>query len=203
MNICSVKNKIEELEHVLGNKYDIACIVEHFLNHEEAKLYCLQNYYIASCYSRIQNKHGGAMILCKNKLLSKTVENIDTLSNEMNCEVAAVELDFLNCIIVTIYRPPSGDLYIFLDIIEQILIVTLNLNRYVIINGDFNFNFINPDYRCKLFLDLISSFGFSQEIFEKNGRKIAWTIFLSILETTYPSKQVYMTLYYRITVLLS
>lgn len=93
--------------------------------------------------------------------------DIADLSIENCCEISAIETKVLNCIIVTIYRPPSGDFKIFLEIIEQLLIKIAKTKSVSIINGDFNVHFNLNDSRKKDLLNIMNSFGFYHQIFEK------------------------------------
>ncbi|KAK9729453.1 hypothetical protein QE152_g15938 [Popillia japonica] len=64
------------------------------------------------------------------------LNNIQILSIESHCEVAALRDSSTRVNIITLYRSPRCDFLIFLDVLEQILKV-LNNSR-AIVCGDFN-----------------------------------------------------------------
>lgn len=146
------------------------CFTEHFLRPEEEPALSIPGFTISSCYSRTKHRCGGAMILTRADL--DCTERIDLVEKtiEMDCEIAAVEIKKLNMVIVTVYRPPNGNYCTFLDQITQILEILMYHSRLVIITGDFNIVFNINDNRKKSFIDLFSSYNFTQQIHANTRR---------------------------------
>lgn len=149
-----------------NHKYDVLCLSEHFLCEAEIEVFHVQNYAVASFFARKQHIHGGSIILCKNDIKYVPKHDLVMLSNEMHCEIAAVEIIQLDFIIITVYRPPNGDYNIFLDTMTLLLENIFNSGKYIIINGDFNIHFnCNNAYKHN-FLDTMNSYGFVHRVFE-------------------------------------
>lgn len=55
------------------------------------------------------------MILCKSGMRFKEMKNFQKESQELDCEVVAIELNDFKVTIVTSYRSPNGDFSIFCD----------------------------------------------------------------------------------------
>lgn len=146
--------------------YNVLCFTEHFLCEDEAESVKLNGYTVASYFVRKQHIHGGAIIFCKDDMSCKQRCDLVSLSSEMNGEIAAIEIISLNLIVLTLYRPPGGDFNIFLDIIVLLLDRIAMLNKYIILNGDFNIQFNQNNTKKHTFLDAVHSFGLIEQIFE-------------------------------------
>ncbi|KAK9685165.1 hypothetical protein QE152_g38263 [Popillia japonica] len=90
------------------------------------------------------------------------LNNIQILSIESHCEVAALRDSSTRVNIITLYRSPRGDFLIFLDVLEQILKV-LNNSR-AIVCGDFNVRFGTDDVNSLKLCNLFGSFGYSRAV---------------------------------------
>ena len=174
-NVCSLRNKTNELEALLvqnKNEYDLICISEHFLHQDEIECLSIKDYTVASSFCRKSRSHGGTLILSKKEIKSVERTDITNLSMEMTCEISAIEIKKLNLIIVTIYRPPESNMQVFVNILENILKILSKKTCSVILNGDFNVNFNKFTNNKNIFLDVLESYDFSQQIFG-NTRKTA------------------------------
>ena len=83
----------------------------------------------------------------------------------MQCEICAVELVRYNLVLITIYRQPTGDIDIFLNILYQ----TFNLispKKDIILCGDFNVQFGSNQRDCITICDFLESYGFKRMIHE-------------------------------------
>ena len=141
-------------------------LLQFFLCEAEIEILHVQNYTVASFFARKQHIHGGSLILCKNYIKYVPKHDLVMLSNEMHCEIAAVEIIQLDFIIITVYRPPNGDYNIFLDTMTLLLENIFNSGKYIILNGDFNINFNCNNAKKHNFLDTINSYGFVHTVFE-------------------------------------
>jgi hypothetical protein len=68
----------------------------------------------------------------------ETLLELERMSVENHCEVAAIKIIHLDTFFVNIYRPPPGDFTIFLDCLSDLLAYIDTLQNYVLIAGDFN-----------------------------------------------------------------
>uniref|UniRef100_A0A1B6G4Q7 Endonuclease/exonuclease/phosphatase domain-containing protein n=1 Tax=Cuerna arida TaxID=1464854 RepID=A0A1B6G4Q7_9HEMI len=104
-----------------------------------------------------------------------------SLSIDMDCEVAGVELIHHNLILVTIYRSPKGDMKAFFEILEKLLSYIYRLNKQSIICGDFNVNFLSCDKNQEYLINLICPFGMKKTILEPTrGSKCLDNVFTSL-----------------------
>lgn len=55
--------------------------------------------------------------------------------------MCALEILKLKISVITLYCPPRGDFVKFLEVIEQLLSIISKINKYCILNGDFNVHF--------------------------------------------------------------
>ena len=60
--------------------------------------------------------------------------------------------------IVVMYRPPSGDFDLFLNLCNGLLNKLYSTDKSIIIGGDFNINFLNHSTNLSLFKDLLLCF---------------------------------------------
>lgn len=144
MNVQCIKNKINIIEGILENrKPDYLCITEHWLKQQETDFCCIKGYSIASAFCRQTYKNGGAMILCKETIKYKELQNINKLSQEKHCELAALEGNEPNGkhFVMCIYRSPTGDIKTFIDILSTVLDLITNRIGTITVCGDFNIDF--------------------------------------------------------------
>lgn len=165
-NICSVRNKTGEIESFLaeGCDFDLLCFSEHCLLKQEVDLLKISNYQVVSYFCRESSAHGGSIILSKPHLTCLERRDLVDCSLENHCEIAAVEIKSLNFLILTIYRPPSGNVGMFLEVLSNV-ISKLKTKYFIVINGDFNVHFNRQDNRASDLLDLMRSFGFREQVF--------------------------------------
>lgn len=133
------------MDHFLNNggDYDVACITEHWLTDKTQHKIVIPNYDVASCICRASSIHGGSLILLRSHTKSKPIDYINQLSIERQVEMAAVKLYESDLAIISLYRPPLGDVNIFLEQIDLALnfLIGLSIN-YIIVAGDYNINFL-------------------------------------------------------------
>ncbi|KAG5866924.1 hypothetical protein JTB14_022485 [Gonioctena quinquepunctata] len=166
INIRSLRNELEELELFIDNeKLDIICLCEHWLHQDIIKYYGIEHFSLVNNYCRTQSNHGGVMIYVNSKFKTKKLPIIDFLSVDIHCEVIAIEVKTINIRVLCMYRSPSGDPGIFLQILNHILNL-LKTHKPIFIYGDFN---INIKGNCNLtneFCDTVSSFGCELLVYE-------------------------------------
>lgn len=143
-NIQGVLGKDLELELFMNcNGIDILCITEHWLRPYQF-MFNFDNHVIGSSFSRKLAIHGGSLILINKKLKYKERLDIVSLSVERTIEMACVELE--QCIVVSVYKPPSADYVCFENKMEEALLKISNKNKKIFICGDFNIDLLLKNY---------------------------------------------------------
>lgn len=171
-NIQSLGNKIPLLESYLSSlrkNPEFLILTEHWMTDGEIEMCCIENYSISSSLCRKSTKHGGVAIYKENNspYMTTPMSKINELSIEGACEVAAISIDSTKMVIVGVYRPPSGDLFLFCDTLEAILTYLSKMNSRVVIMGDFNINFLHKDTKAFRCLNtVLSSYGYEYLINE-------------------------------------
>lgn len=109
------------------NNCKIACITEHFLRKDECEQLRISSYNVSSCYCRTQTKGGGSLILTHQSLECTSVERVNHLSVESQCEICCIFVPKQNFFVISVYRSPTvittqaNDYEVFLVILEQAL----------------------------------------------------------------------------------
>lgn len=104
----------------------------------------IENYTLATCFNRVFFEHGGTAIYVKQGLEYKVRHDLNKLSFETNCELAAIELKSSKTVIVALYRP-NYDMSLFFDILTKLLNRICHENKQVVIAGDLNLNVLKLD----------------------------------------------------------
>lgn len=168
MNIQGIGEKYNILEAFVSDirEPDVICITEHFVTEEFCQDISIDGWHTAATYGRKNTIHGGVAVLSKDQNFT-VLENINSLSIEIHCEVAAVYLDKWDINVITIYRSSSnGDFNCFLERIDLIL-SNFDLSKKLILCGDFNVHFNNVfDRSAGALCDLLATYGFQQRIHE-------------------------------------
>lgn len=170
---------MNDLECMIYSQYntpDVLCLTEHWLTKSEAEGMCLDGWYMGHAYTRTNLSNGGSMILVNQSgtiIDSPTIMKIRDLSLEIHCEISAIKLKLnkINFVVVCIYSAPSRNFRIFIDNLETLLDIISVYNENVFLCGDLNIRFDTgtsfvPDREAKTFLNLLTSFGFKQKIFQ-------------------------------------
>lgn len=162
MNIQSIRNKTNELEIFLNeHNYDFLLINEHWCTNDELNYVSITNYKVISKFCRTNSAHGGvAVYALEYHTNCINLEQINKLSVELHCEIAATE--FGNSRLMTIYRPPSGDFDVFLETLTLALTIFSRGDKIMFVSGDFNvyLHKVNEQRTVSL-INTFKSFGFS------------------------------------------
>lgn len=168
INIQSLRNKTQDLEVELSleRKADVLAITEHHLNPNEESSIHLEDYQLASCFTRTNKKKGGSCIFIKEGIESEEIQHIKNESVETVIECSAIKLKNLNTIILCIYRPPNGDLQIFFQKLSAILDLLKHKDKKnkLCICGDFNIDLNNKNKKSKEFKDILTSYNLKPTI---------------------------------------
>jgi hypothetical protein len=156
-----MRAKLSELELILSNNnyYSLVAISEHWLSSYEASDLRIGNFCTKSFFSRKTSKHGGSIIMSKTDVNCETLLQLEQMSVENHCEIAAIKITHLDTFFINIYRPPSGDFSIFLDCLSNLLAYIDTLQNYVLISGDFNVKFNQEDPYKNLLCDFMYTHG--------------------------------------------
>ena len=126
----------------------IVALSEHWQNQISMHAYQIKGYNLVTCYCRKNSlAHGGVALYGLSNLKAMVRSDITNLSLEYVFECCAAEFVIENniYIIVVIYSPPPTNLEIFLEKLEELLLLALaDSNKIVTIVGDFNIDMLIP-----------------------------------------------------------
>lgn len=167
----SIGNSINELQALLENHEECACvcITEHWKTNEQLNKYGFENFCLATSYCRQEtNRHGGCAIYVKHGYRFSEKKEISKMSieGEFECCACEVEMGVRKLVVLSIYRPPTGNFHIFLEKLEQCLTKYVNENSEVVIAGDFNVDFLKNTQEMLELVSLINSFNIQHTISE-------------------------------------
>nr|CAI5862359.1 unnamed protein product [Callosobruchus analis] len=144
-------------------KFDILCFNEHWCDEEKIKFCAIEGYNLVTYYCRLGVGHGGTAIYSRKELHCIPLPNINNCSKQQQCEIAATKVTEIGLVIISVYRPPSGNLEVFLEIIENILTL-VSKHSNVVVAGDFNIHFNYANSQRDRLIDLFDSFNFLKTI---------------------------------------
>lgn len=158
INSQCIRNKLLELDHLTHiHDIDVICIAEHWLTIDQADVFVPSSYVVADIMCRSVFKNGGVAIYLKRSINYIKI-NLDKFVSEINCELCCVKLLNENIIIVSVYRSPSGDLNVFLNLFENALRYLMKGSGKIIVCGDFNIDIKKErDKSSILFMNLLRS----------------------------------------------
>lgn len=154
INSQCVRNKVSELEHLASlEKIDIICISEHWLRESQIPLFTPSGYTAVGFVCRKTSKNGGAGIFVS-PALKYTEIDLSMCNAEHEIEISGIKLNGLS--ILSLYRPPSGDIQVFFDNFEKAVKKVLKLTTKIIICGDYNIQFLKTtDPTTVSFLNIV------------------------------------------------
>lgn len=159
-NIQCIKNKIDVLDaFLIDSKYNFLCFTETWLTVAEASNLKILNYVPSSFFCRNNHIHGGVLIMSLDNIRTKCIESVNRLSIEFHFEIAASKIEYLDLVLITIYRSPDGDIDLFIKLLDETLAM-FKVSNKIVITGDFNVRFGTGDRRSLLLLDCLRSHGF-------------------------------------------
>jgi len=145
-NVQSIGNSVNRLEVLLDSigECNVLCLCEHWKNKVQLSSYKISGYSLISCYCRPDSNRGGVAVLVADNICSNASqrEDINLLALPFVFECSAIEMCFnnVNLIVICLYRTPNSDLALFFERLEDVLNLVCNINRIIIIAGDFNIN---------------------------------------------------------------
>lgn len=120
-------------------------------------------------FCRNEGQHGGSAIYCKKgiKCVERTKIGKTSVSGVFECSAVECSLGKTSgTLIISVYRPPSGDINIFLNKIEQLLLNVFKENKLVFLSGDFNIELLQDSGIKTEFLSIMNSFNLNITISE-------------------------------------
>ena len=141
-NIQCITNKIQQLDIFLSDhNADVLLLSEHWQSDDQIDLINLQNFNLCASFNRQKQKHGGVAIFCRNNIKIKHLDHCNDLSLINIFECCGVEIRGYDIVVIVVYRPPNGDINIFLEQFGKLLDMFLHSNKFLVIGGDFNIDF--------------------------------------------------------------
>jgi hypothetical protein len=104
-NVQSINNKLLELKLILQTELaevDVLCLSEHWLWEEYIKLISIDEFKLASNFSRSKSSHGGSSIYVEHYTQTKEVNYLKGISKEKDFEMTAEEILECELIIVCV-----------------------------------------------------------------------------------------------------
>ena len=150
-----IKNKISDLE-ILTSKKDIQvlCVTEHWCHANEIEQIAIPNFNLAANFCRSKKTRGGSCIFIKDKIPFKS---LGIKSEESIFEASAIKLIDQNVVIFCVYRPPDGDLDVFLRHLDNALRAISS--PQIIVCGDLNVNSLSDSPAKHNLFDTLSLYG--------------------------------------------
>ena len=187
INIQCLRNKCNFFESILlSNVFNVVLVSEHWLKEDEIDLFQLYSFNLASSFCRTKYIHGGVCIFVRNDIDCTKVECIAEFNNEKHFEICCIKLTNLNCVVVTLYRSPRGDINIFKNNLTRALHVLSEEFKHsgLLVGGDFNIDFQSGSKTCNEIINIFSAFGLVKCISEptrvqKNSSACIDNIFVS------------------------
>lgn len=115
---------------------------------------------VADYFCKRNSNYGGAAVILRDNIKFSRVPFVREMSVENHIEMAAVRIPNEKLVLFSVYRPPAGNVQIFLTALDEVL-DRLNSNKLyeIIITGDFNVDFIKPSSDKDSLVDLLESYG--------------------------------------------
>lgn len=137
INVNSIRNKLGNLNAVVGNNIDVLCIAETKLDKSFPVLQFLLAGFKTPYRLDVSDSSGGLLIYVNKQLPSRRLHRCPIAAD---IQVVMVELNLRKhkWLLLTIYRPPSQTAKYFLDNLSMIIDFYSTIYENVVILGDFN-----------------------------------------------------------------
>jgi hypothetical protein len=97
-------------------------------------------------------------IYVKKEIRTKELNDMEYLSEVKNFELSIIELIDYKIILICIYRSPTGNFEVFLNASEFVIQKLHNKKKRLIINGDWNINFLQDSSQVRETNNLLNRF---------------------------------------------
>lgn len=161
LNTRSIKNKLDtpnEFFSYLNHEFDALAFTETWLTKSDQIPY-LENYR-STGLSRTSGRGVGVSIYVKGCFPFRVLHHVCRVDGNVEC--LAVESNKFD--VAAVYRPPVGNVRLFLDFMENLLVSLSALSLPCFILGDINVNTLHADLDSSRFHDIVQSNGFHNAI---------------------------------------
>lgn len=143
------------------------CVTEHWKKSKQLKVLNIDKFKLVSSFCREKGYGGTAIYLNKSikYLRRKKIEDL-SLADVFECACVECILTKENIIIISVYRPPRGDVKIFFQKLETLLHTITPENKKMFLVGDFNIELIKLNTSRTQFLSVLTSFDMYPTILE-------------------------------------
>lgn len=142
----------------------VLCITEHWANDLEINYINIPNFTLVSSFCRVSKGHGGVAIYVCDNIRAYTPKNIKYMKSfvdESNIELCAISLciHYKKVNIITVYRPPNGNIHtFFLNLSQSLQFISKNNNPQIILCGDLNIDSLKNSAEKDILLDTLELF---------------------------------------------
>lgn len=189
-NICSLANKIDDLEVIIDTfKPDgvIVCLTEHWMTKNSIDSAQLKGYKLASAYCRNTLRCGGVCIFILNNVEYDANLEMSSLSVDLHFECAAIKINWKSMFftVIVLYRSPKGSFDIFIQKLDTLL-SSINCDKEnVLICGDFNVDLANDSAKGKSLLNIFTIFNFHALVHSPTRESVQRSSMLDNIFTNY------------------
>lgn len=146
---------MEKLEILLADEDpEIVSIVEHWCHPDGIAYMNTPGYHLVSSFCRTTREHGGSAIYARSNVVVQALD-VQAWCVKMHMECSAIKLKFANrkVVVISVYRPPGGDLHIFWDKLAYVL--DFCNGNDIFMCGDFNFDYLHNCRTRRAFDDFL------------------------------------------------
>lgn len=161
INIQNLCNKLNEIDiYLTEHRPSVICFTETWTPSRGMDSMLIPGYAATSYFCRKDRIHGGVAIYTKEDISAKPI-NMSEFSVEMHLECCAVlmNLEKYKLIIITVYRPPAGNIDIFITQLSTLLTHTYATCPKIVLCGDLNIDSMKTDcVKHKILCDLLAPY---------------------------------------------
>lgn len=149
---------------------DVLCLTETFIRTGHEGNLIIANFRLGSSFGRNKSR-GGSCILVRQGIDFEGLHIFDEMATVHSFECAAVEIPFLNMIVICLYRTPSKKLCDVNDFFNRFLKMLHKLSmkyprKKIVITGDLNINTLSGDSVSMEFQDILKNYNYHLHITE-------------------------------------
>lgn len=146
----------------------ILCMSEHWKSTEQLDNLGINNFNLMSAFCREEGRHGGSAIYIHKSISAKQRHGLSkfSLCEIFECAAAECKIGEISLVIIAIYRPPQGNVRLFMDTLEELLANICQENKAIVVAGDFNIELLKDNkVGCEL-ITVFNSFNLVQTVTE-------------------------------------
>ena len=161
LNIRSLQNNFSEFQYMFEASaipLDFICLCETWLCDNPKQLYCMQNY---NLYCSCRGARGGGVAIYALKCYNaQVVNNLTVLRGHIETLFLKIEIRKHVWIVGCVYRPPGGNIDMYLDEMSSLLeyFQRTHPNAHILVSGDYNINLLKRDRASSDWTALMSSY---------------------------------------------